>query len=341
MAMLAILRLIGTFVIDLLLRSQRQLEVENLFLRHQLNIALRLAPHRPHLRRSDRALLVWMTWLMPSLVDLAQVVQPETILRWHRTGFRAYWRLKSRGQTGRPKIDRELCDLIRRMSKENPLWGAPRIHGELLKLGFALAESTVSKYMVKRRGPPSQGWRTFLRNHADAIAAIDLCVVPTLTFERLFAFLVVGHGRRQLLWFEVTRHPTAEWLARQITESSPWASAPAYLVRDNDRAYGHVFTERIRAMGIRDRPISPGSPWQNPYVERLIGTVRRECLDRMLIFGEAHLRRVLSSYAAYYNQIRTHLALGKNTPLGRAVQRSGAIVAIPILSGLHHHYVRI
>jgi transposase InsO family protein len=163
----------------------------------------------------------------------------------------------------------------------------------------------------------------------------------TLSFERLFAFLVLGHGRRQLLWFEVTRHPTAEWLARQITEAFPWATAPAYLVRDNDRAYGHAFRSRVRAMGIRDRPISPGSPWQNPYVERLIGTVRRECLDLVLVFGEAHLRQILSSYAAYYNEIRTHLALGKDAPLGRAGQRTGVIVAIPILSGLHHHYVRI
>ena len=160
-------------------------------------------------------------------------------------------------------------------------------------------------------------------------------MVPTLSFERLFAFLVLGHDRRQLLWFEVTRHPTAEWLARQITEAFPWASAPAYLVRDNDRAYGQAFTSRVRAMGIRDRPISPGSPWQNPYVERLIGTVRRECLDRMLVFGEAHLRQILSSYAAYYNEVRTHLALGKDAPLGRAVQRTGVVVAIPILSGLH------
>ena len=165
-------------------------------------------------------------------------------------------------------------------------------------------------------------------------------MVPTLTFERLFAFLVLGHGRRQLLWFEVTRHPTAEWLARQITEAFPWTSAPAYLVRDNDRAYGHVFTCRVSAMGIRDRPISP-APWQNGHAERLIGTVRRECLDRMLIFGESHLRRVLGLYAAYYNQARTHLALGKDAPLGRAIQRSGVIVAIPILCGLHHQYVRI
>ena len=190
-------------------------------------------------------------------------------------------------------------------------------------------------------GSPSQGWKTFFRNNAQAIAAIDLFVVPTLTFERLFAFLVLGHGRRQLLWFEVTRHPTAEWLAQQITEAFPWASAPAYLVRDNDRAYGQAFRSRVRAMGIRDRPISPRSPWQNPYVERLIGTMRRECLDGMLVFGEAHLRQILSSYATYYNEVRTHLALGKDAPLGRAVQRTGVVVAIPILSGLHHNYVRI
>ena len=232
-------------------------------------------------------------------------------------------------------------ELTRRMSKENPLWGAPRIHGELLKLGFEVAESTVSKHMIGRRGPPSQSWRTFLRNHADAIAAIDLCVVPTLTFEGLFAFLVVGHGRRQLLWFAVTRNPTAEWLAQQMVEAFPWTTAPTYLLRDNDRAYGQAFTRRLRTMGIRDRPISPRSPWQNPYVERLIGTVRRECLDHVLIFGERHLRRILALYSLYYNETRTHLGLGKDAPLGRHIERSGTIVTTPILSGLHHRYARI
>ena len=200
------------------------------------------------------------------------------------------------------------------------MWGAPRIHGELLKLGFEIAELTVSKYMIQRRGPPSQTWRTFLRNHAEAIAAIDLCVVPTLTFECLFAFLVFGHGRRQLLWFAVTRHPTAEWLAQQIVEAFPWDTAPTYLVRDNDGAYGQAFTSRIRAMGIRDRPISPRSPWQNPYVERLIGTLRRDCLDHVLIFGERHLRRILTLYSLYYNETRTHLGLGKDAPLGRPME---------------------
>jgi transposase InsO family protein len=175
--------------------------------------------------------------------------------------------------------------------------------------------------MIRRRGPPSQTWRTFLRNHADAIAAIDLCVVPTPTFECLFAFLVLGHGRRQLLWFRVTRYPTAEWLAQQIVEAFPWGTAPTYLVRDNDGAYGWAFTNRVRAMGIRDRPISPRSPWQNPYAERLIGTLRRDCLD--LIFGERHLRRALTLYSLYYNETRTHLGLGKDAPLRRAVERSG------------------
>jgi transposase InsO family protein len=338
--MLAILHLLGTFVVNLF-RSRRRLEVENLFLRHQLNIALRRAPYRLRLHGSDRALMVWMARVWPSLLGLSRVVQPDTILRWHRAGFRAYWRWKSRGQPGRPKIEPELRELIRRMSKENLPWGAPRIHGELLKLEFEIAESTVSRYMIRHRGPPSQNWRTFLCNHADAIAAIDLCVVPTLTFECLFAFVVVGHGCRQLLWFAVTRHPTAEWLAQKIVEAFPWNTAPTYLVRDNDGAYGLAFTRRVWAMGIRDRPISPRSPWQNPYVERLIGTLRRDCLDHVLILGERHLRSVLTLYSLYYNETRTHLGLSKDAPRRRAVQRSGTIVTAPILSGLHHCYARI
>ena len=338
--MLAILHLAVMLVADIF-KSRRRLEAENLFLRHQLNIALRQGPFRQRLRGSDRALLVWMTRIWPSLLDISQVVKPETILRWHRSGFRSFWRWKSRNRAGRPKVDCELRDLIRRMSRENPLWGAPRIHGELLMLGFEVAQSTVSKYMARGRRPPSQSWKTFLQNHAEAIAAIDMCVVPTLTFDRLFAFLVLGHGRRQLLWFEVTRNPTAEWLARQVTAAFPWAAAPTYLVRDNDGAYGHAFSRRVRAMGIRDRPISPRSPWQNGHMERLIGTVRRECLDRLLIFGEAHLRQILTSYASYYNESRTHLSLNKDAPLGRAVQRYGNIAATPVLSGLHHRYARI
>jgi hypothetical protein len=218
--MFATLHALGMFVADLF-KSRSRLEAENLFLRHQLNIALRRAPPRLRLHGSDRALLVWMTKLWPSLLGAAQVVQPETILRWHRKGFKAFWRWKSRNRTGRPRIDRGLRDLIQRMNRENQRWGASRIHGELLMLGFEVAQSAVSKYMVRVRNPPSQSWKTFLQNHAEAIAAIDMCVVPTLTFDLLFAFLVLGHGRRQLLWIEVTRHPTGEWLARQITEAFP------------------------------------------------------------------------------------------------------------------------
>jgi transposase InsO family protein len=338
--MLALLHLIGILLVDLF-KSRSRLAAENLFLRHQLNIALRRAPPHRRVCGYDRALLVLMTRIWPGLLSVAQVVQPGTILRWHRAGFRAYWRWKSRQRVGRPKIERELRDLIRRMSKENPLWGAPRIHGELLKLGFEVAQSTVSKYMVRRQRPPSQTWKTFLHSHADAIAAIDLCVVPTATFERLFAFLIVGHGRRQLLWFAVTRHPTAEWLAQQIVEAFPWDTAPAYLVRDNDGAYGQAFTRRIRRMGIRDRPTSPCSPWQNAYAERLIGTLRRDCLDHVLILGAWHLRRTLKTYFSYYKETRTHLSLDKDAPLSRAVERCGTIIAMPILSGLHHRYARI
>jgi transposase InsO family protein len=338
--MFAVLYALGMFVADLF-KSRSRLEAENLFLRHQLSLALRQKPPRIRLRGSDRALLVWMVRLWPGLLDAVQVVQPETVVHWHRAGVRAFWRWKSRNRAGRPKIDRELRALIRRMSMENALWGASRIHGELLKLGYEVAQSTVSKYMARGGRPPSQSWKTFVRNHAEAIAAIDMCIVPTLSFERLFAFLVLGHSRRQLLWFEVTRHPTAAWLARQITEAFPWASAPAYLVCDNDRAYGHVFTSRVTAMGIRDRPISPGSPWQNGIAERLIGTLRRECLDHMVIFGEVHLRRILSAYAVYYNRTRTHLALNKDCPLERPIQRFGSVAANPVLAGLHHQYVRI
>ena len=233
--MFAILHALGMFVVDLF-KSRNRIEAENLFLRHQLNIALRRAPPLLRPRGSDRALLVWMTRLWPSLLSATQVVQPETILRWHRAGLKVFWRWKSINRAGRPKIDRGLRDLIQRMSKENRLWGASRIHGKLLMLGFEVAQLTVSKYMVRGRNPPSQTWKTFLRNHAEAIAAIDMCVVSTMTFDLLFAVLVVGHGRRRLLWLEVTQHPTAEWLARQITEAFPWASAPAYLVCDNDQA---------------------------------------------------------------------------------------------------------
>ncbi len=256
-------------------------------------------------------------------------------------GFAAYWRWKSRPLGGRPQIGKEVRDLVRRMSFENPLWGAPKIHGELLKLGIEVAQSTVSIYMVPRRDRPLQTWKTFLRNHMEGIASIDLFVVPTIAFEQLFALLVLGHRRRRLLWIAVTRNPTAERLARQITEAFPWEGAPKYLIRDNDRAFGAAFKARVRAMGIRDQPTSFRSPWQNGYVERLIGSVRRECIDHLIVFNAEHLGRILAKYVAYYNEVRTHVSLGKDTPCTRPIERFGDIIAHPILGGLHHRYARI
>ena len=322
-------------------KSRRQLEAEILVLRHQLNVLRQRAPRRLYLSWADRALFIWLYRGFPRILEAIIIVRPETVVRWHRMGFAAYWRWKSRPLGGRPRIGKEVRDLIRRMSFENPLWGAPKIHGELLKIGIDVAQSTVSNYMVPRRGRPLQTWKTFLRNHADGIASIDLFVVPTIAFEQLFAFLVLGHGRRQLLWFAVAKNPTAGWLARQITEAFPWNSAPKYLIRDNDRAFGGTFKARIQAMGIRDRPTSFRSPWQNGYVERLIGSIRRECTDHVIVVGEHHLRRTLAKYATYYNETRTHVSLGKDTPCTRPIERFGEVVAHPILGGLHHRYARI
>ena len=335
-----IIKLLIAFIGDCF-RSQEQLRAENTALRHQLNVLCRKISKRPQLSGSDKALFVWLYRFFPRILGAIRIIQPETVIGWHRAGFRAWWRWKSRNRGGRPKVDRDLRDLIRQICEENPLWGAPRIHGELLKLGFTVAQSTVSKYMLRGRRPPSQGWKTFLHNHADDIAAVDFLVVPTLTFERLFAFVVLGVGRRTILWIGVTTNPTAQWLARQITEAFPWDSAPNYIIRDNDGAYGDVFKRRVNAMGIRERPTSPRSPWQNGYVERAIGSIRRECLDHVIVRDEAHLRRVLGAYSLYYNTTRTHLGLGKDSPNRRAVQHRGRIVTTDVLGGLHHQYARI
>jgi transposase InsO family protein len=269
------------------------------------------------------------------------IIRPETLVRWHRAGFRHYWRWKSRRRRGRPQIETELRALIRQLSTENLLWGAPRVHGELLKLGFSVAQSSVAKYMVKRRGPPSQEWRTFLRNHAPDIAAMDLFEVPTIGFKLLYGFVIIRLDRRNLVWIGVTTNPTAEWVARQITEAFPWDDAPRFMIRDRDRIYSTVVTRRLRAMGIRDKPTAPASPWQNGFTERLIGSIRRECLDHIIVLGKQHLRRILRNYADYYNGVRTHRSLNKDPPVSRQVQRSGVINSRAILGGLHRQYIRI
>src|SRR5467141_1529669 len=322
-------------------KSKSRLEAENAALRHQLIVLQRRVRGRVQLTNGDRLFLVLLYRWFPSILKAITIIRPETLVRWHRAGFRHYWHWKSRSVGGRPQIDADLRALIRRMSVDNPLWGAPRIHGELLKLGFEVAQSSVAKYMVKRRGPPSQEWRTFLCNHAPDIAAMDLFVVPTIGFSLLYAFVIVRLDRRDLVWINVTTNPTSDWIARQMTEAFPWDDAPKYLIRDRDRIYGAVVTRRLRAMGIRDKPTASASPWQNGFAERLIGSIRRECLDHIIVFGEAHLRRILRSYACYYNGIRTHRSLDKDAPISHPVQRSGVINSRAILGGLHHHYARV
>jgi transposase InsO family protein len=328
-------------VLASLFKSRAQLEVENLVLRQQIGVLRRKRPKRPTLTNIDRLLFVWLYRWFPSTVDALAIVRPETVIRWHRVGFQAYWRRRSRGRVGRPKISAALRALIAEMSRANPLWGAPRIHGELLKLGFDVAQSTVAKYMVRRRGPPSQGWKTFLCNHFPDIGAVDLFVVPTIGFKLLYGLVIIRLRRRHLVWINVTANPTADWIARQITEAFPWEQAPRYLIRDRDASYGHAVRRRLAAMGIRDRPTAPRSPWQNGHAERLIGSIRRECLDHVVILGEVHLRRVLATYADYYNELRTHRSLTKDAPLHRIVERLGIVSSRPILGGLHHQYCRI
>jgi transposase InsO family protein len=322
-------------------KSKSRLEAENAALRHQLIVVQRKVRGRVHLTNGDRLFLVQLYRWFPSVLRAIMIIRPETLVRWHRSGFRRYWRWKSRSLGGRPQVDADLRALIQRMSAENPLWGAPRIHGELLKLGFEVAQSSVAKYMVNRCSPPSQGWRTFLRNHAPNIAAMDLFVAPTIGFDLLYAFIIVRLARRDLVWINVTTNPSADWIARQITEAFPWNEAPRYLIRDRDQVYGVAVRHRLRAMGIRDKPIARGSPWQNSIAERLIGSIRRECVDHVIVLGEAHLRRILQAYARYYNDLRTHRSLDKDAPFSRPVQQIGRITSRALLGGLHHHYMRV
>jgi len=332
--------MIGLFSLFLALltapfKSKIRLEAENAALRHQLIVLRRKMQGRVRLTNNDRWFFIQLYRWFPSILNVLTIIRPETLVRWHRAGFRCYWRWKSGSRGGRPLIEADLRALIRKMSVENPLWGAPRIHGELLKLGFEVAQSSVAKYMVRQHRPPSQGWRTFLRNHAPDIVA------PTIGFDLLYAFLIVRLDRRDLVWINVTTNPTAEWIARQLTEAFPWDAEPRYLIRDRDRIYGTIVKCRLRAMGIRDKPTAPASPWQNGFAERLIGSIRRECVDHFIVLGEAHLRRILRAYARYYNDIRTHRSLNKDAPVSRSVQRTGIISSRPILGGLHHHYVRV
>jgi putative transposase len=329
-------------LLPFLLGGHRQLALENLALRQQLTVYRRTVT-LPRLRKSDRLFWVglasvWAGWRR-SLV----IVAPDTVLRWQRRRFREYWtKLSGRPSAGRPPVNTEIKALVRRMAAANPLWGAPRIHAELLKLGIEAAERTISRLLPKRRTPPSQTWRTFLANHVRDFVSLDFFTVPTAGLRVLFVLVVLAHDRRRVVHFNVTEHPTAAWTAQQIVEAFPDDSAPTYLLRDRDRVYGEQFRHRMTRMRIGEVLTAPHSPWQNPFAERLIGSVRRECLAHVVVLGERHLRRILTTYFAYYHRTRTHLALDKDAPDGRPIEppELGAIIPIPEVGGLHHRYVR-
>ena len=322
-------------------RSRLALQAEILALRHQLNVLQRSAHARRALRSSDRILWAWLLQLWPDWRSALLIVKPETVIRWHRRGFRLYWRWKSR-HPGRPDTGREIRELIRKMCISNPTWGAPRVHGELLKLGLDVSQSTVSKYMVRPRKPPSQTWRTFLENHVKQLVSVDFFVVPTVSFRILYVFLVLAHDRRRVLHFNVTEHPTTEWTATQIVQAFPWDTAPRYLLRDRDGIYGDAFRLQVAGMQIAEVLAAPRSPWQSPYVERLIGSIRRECLDHIVVINESSLRGTLKSFFEYYHGSRTHLALAKDAPEPRPIQLPdiGRVVEVPKVGGLHHRYER-
>jgi putative transposase len=323
-----------------LLRTQMVLAAENLALRQQLAV-LEHSSKRPKLRDRDRIFWVWLSKLWPNWRSVLFIVQPQTVVRWHQQGFKLYWRWKSRPKTvGRPKIDSEVRILIRRLCRENPTWGAPRIHSELELLGYKVSETTVDKYMIRHRKLPSQTWRTFLDNHLQDIVAVDFFTIPSATFRILFVFLVLRHDRRFVVHFNITANPTAEWTAQQIVEAFPYDDAPRFLLRDRDSIYGHQFKDRIKNMGIEGVVTAARSPWQNPYVERIVGTLRRECLNFVIVLNERHLRRILHSYLEYYHEHRTHLSLNRNSPIEREVREKGELISIPMVGGLHHRYRR-
>lgn len=325
-----------------LLRPQHDLLLENLSLRQQI-LVLERQVKKPRFRDGDRAFWVilsqfWASWKIP-----LHLVEPQTVISWHRNLWRKYWSWKSRPKNlGRPKVPIEVIQLIRKISLDNPNWGAPRIQGELIMLGHFLSPTTIAKYMIRRRGRPNQNWKTFLRNHLSEIGAIDFLTVPTVTFKTLYVFIVLSLDRRRVVHFHVTRHPTADWTALQLTQAFPFETAPKYLIRDRDGIYGEKVLNAIQNLGMQDKPTSPRSPWQNGYCERMVGTLKRECLNHMIIFNERHARRIIGEFLQYYHDDRTHQGLGQESPNGREIEppNKGMVKSHPILGELHHRYYR-
>ncbi len=332
-----LLVLINALVVD-----RSRLALENAALRQQI-VVLKRSVTRAKINDSDRVFWILMRRLLDSWRETLLIVKPETVIKWHRKGWRYFWHRKSLlGNPGRPKIDPDVIELIRRMSRDNATWGAPRIQSELALLGHEIAESTVGKYMVRHPKKPSQTWRTFLANHMSVAAACDFFVVPSLTFKPLYCLVVISHDRRKIVHMNVTRHPTDDWTAQQIVEAFPGdGEVPRFLHRDRDSVYGRMFKRKVVAIGVEEVISARKSPWQNPFAERVIGSIRRECTDHVIALGERHLVRVLRRYATYYNESRTHLSPMGNSPSPRQVEHgSGEVIAIPHLGGLHHRYGR-
>jgi len=329
-------------LLPFLFGAHRHVALENLALHHQLAVYKKTVT-RPKVRRSDRLFWVALSRMWAGWRQALVIVSPNTVLRWQRRRFCEHWtKLSVRPIAGRPPVNAEIRALVKRMAVANPLWGAPRIHGELLRLGIDVSERTVSRLMPKRRPLPSQTWRTFLANHVRDLVSLDFFTVPTARLRVLFVLVVLAHHRRRVVHFNVTEHPTAHWTAQQIVDAFPDDSAPSYLLRDRDQVYGEQFRHRVKGMRIEEVLTAPHSPWQNPFAERLIGSIRRECLNHVLVLGESHLRRILARYFSYYHRARTHLALDKDAPDVRPVElpEVGRIVQIPEVGGLHHRYVR-
>ena len=327
-----------------LLRTRRGLLLENLALRQQLAV-LKRKHTRPRLAALDKLFWVlvrrfWSEWKQALII-----VGPETVVRWHRSGFAMYWRAISRGRriVGRRRTSKEVRDLIFRMVAENSTWGAPRIHGELLMLGFDISERTISRWMKRapRDPEPAKRWLAFLRNHREAIAAMDLFTVPTITFGVLYCFFIIGYDRRRIVNFNVTSLPTAGWIIQQLREAFPYQSAPRFLIFDRDAKYGLEVPIAVRSMAIRPVRTSFQSSWQNGIAERWVESCRRDLFDHVIAFNERDLKRLLSDYVRYYHEDRTHLGLRKETPAGRVRSTDrGTVVSQARLGGLHHRYDR-
>jgi putative transposase len=325
-------------------RSRLDISLEVLALRQQVAV-LKRKRRRPVLSRLDRVFWIMLRSVWPRWSDVLAIVKPATVIGWHRRGFRMYWRWRSRRRSGRPRIHDEISDLICQMRLENSGWGAPKIHGELLKLGFTVSERTVARYLRRLRpqiGKPDQHWKAFLANHREAIVAFDFFAVPTLTFKLLYCFLVIEHGRRKILHCNVTAHPTSEWVVQQLRETFPEADPYRYVLFDHDSKFNVDVINLLKSTGLQPKRTSIQAPWQNGTAERWIGSCRREMLDHIIPLNERHLRRLLREYASYHNDDRVHDALNKDAPTGRPVDQrpspAASIISQPRLGGLHHLY---